>query len=144
MFRRREAPGPAWLQFASGGRRGRKAGSRRRAMQTFKWIALSTPVPGRELELEEWYDNRHIPDCLKLDGFVAAQRFRIDEQPKGIDVPAWKVMVVYDIETHDIETTLAQIPKVVRTPAMPITDAVDMSTALRVLGSTASPRFEKQ
>lgn len=113
-------------------------------MQAYKWVALSTPVPGRERELEHWYDPRHIPDCLALDGFVAAQRFRVEEQPQGIDVPAWKVMVVYDIESDDIGATLAQIPKVVRTPAMPITDALDTSTALRVLATAASPRFEKQ
>ncbi|VVN97982.1 DUF4286 family protein [Pseudomonas fluorescens] len=112
-------------------------------MQACKLVAFSTPVPGRELELETWYDTQHIPDCLKLDGFVAAQRYRIDQQPKGVDVPAWRVMVVYDIESEDIDAALAQIPKAVHTPAMPMTDALDMSTALRVVATAASSRFVK-
>ena len=112
-------------------------------MQTYKWVAFSTPVPGRELELERWYDTQHIPDCLRLDGFVAVQRYRIDQQPMGVDVPSWRVMVIYEIESADIETTLAQIPKVIRTAAMPMTDALDMTTALRILATPASPRFVK-
>lgn len=112
-------------------------------MQTCRLVAFSTPVPGRELELENWYDTQHIPDCLRLEGFVAAQRYRIDQQPMGVDVPAWRVMVVYEIESADIDAALAQIPKAVRTSAMPMTDALDMSTALRVLATPASSRFVK-
>lgn len=111
-------------------------------MQRYSWVALSKPLPGHEEEIEAWYDNQHIPDCLRLDGFVSAQRFRVDAPPQGIDVPAWQIMVIYEIESDDIEATLGQIAKVVRTPAMPMNEAIDVSTALRVLG-TAGPRFEK-
>jgi hypothetical protein len=100
-------------------------------------------VPGREAELERWYDEQHIPDCLKLDGFVAAQRFRLDDPVGSPSVPTWKIMVIYDIESDDIAATMAQIPRVVRTPAMPLTDAIEMSTALRLLGTSTSPRFGK-
>lgn len=109
-------------------------------MASYKWIALSSPLPGREEELERWYDEQHIPDCLKLDGFVGAQRFRVEQPPMGVAAPAWQVMVIYDIESDDIDATLAQIPKVIRTPAMPMTDAIDMTTALRVLGTAAAPK----
>jgi hypothetical protein len=112
-------------------------------VQKHTFIALSIPRPGREAEAEEWYDRQHIPDCLKLEGFVAAQRFRIDEQPAGVAVPAWKIMVVYEVESEDIAATMAQIAKVVRTPKMPMTDALDLSTALRFVALAASPRFQK-
>lgn len=107
-------------------------------MARHRLVAMSIPVPGREAELEHWYDNQHIPDCLKLPGFMAAERFRIDQQPMGIAVPAWKVMVIYEIESDDIAATLAQISKVVRTPAMPMTEALDMTTALRIVGQSMS------
>lgn len=111
-------------------------------MASHRLVAFSTPRPGCELELERWYDEQHIPDCLRLDGFIAAERFRIDNPPAGIDVPAWKVMVVYEIESDDIAATLAQIPNVIRTPAMPMTEAIDMSTALRVTAVSMSVRVE--
>lgn len=109
-------------------------------MAQYRHIAFSIPKPGQEAELERWYDDQHIPDCLRLEGFVAAQRFRIDEQPAGTGVPAWKVMVVYEIESDDLAATLAQIATVVRTPAMPMSDALDMTTALRISVSPAGPR----
>ena len=52
-------------------------------MQTYRLVALSSPLPGREEEYERWYDEQHIPDCLKLDGFLSAQRFRIEGKPAG-------------------------------------------------------------
>jgi hypothetical protein len=58
-------------------------------------------------------------------------------------VPNWRIMVIYEIESDNIAATMAQIPRAIRTPAMPISDAIDMSTALRLLGCSVSPRFEK-
>lgn len=109
-------------------------------MAQYRHMAFSIPKPGQEEELERWYDDQHIPDCLRLEGFVAAQRFRIDEQPTGASVPAWKVMVVYEIESDDLAATLGQIAKAARTPAMPMTDALDMTTAVRLSASPAGPR----
>ncbi|MET0988328.1 MAG: hypothetical protein ABW034_23250 [Steroidobacteraceae bacterium] len=113
-------------------------------MKTYRFVAFSIAKPGREAELETWYDNRHIPDCLRLDGFVAAQRFRIHQAPLGTQVPQWQFMVIYDIETDDIDATLAQIGQLARTPAMPITDALDMSTSLRLVGEAVTQRFVSQ
>jgi len=107
-------------------------------------VAFSIARPGQEAELERWYDEQHIPDCLRLDGFVAAQRFRIAEPPAGgVAVPAWKLMVIYEIESDDITATLAQIPKVVRTEAMPMTDAIDMGSALRLTAQVAGPKVAR-
>ena len=109
-------------------------------MPTYRFVALAVPHPGREAEFEDWYDNRHIPDCLKLDGFVAAQRFRIAGAPAGAEVPAWQAMTIYEIESDDIEATMAQIARLARTEAMPISDSFDPATSLRILGEAAAPR----
>jgi hypothetical protein len=113
-------------------------------MATYTYVAFSTPVAGRELELERWYDLQHIPDCLELEGFIAAQRFRIVADPVGANVPKWRVMVVYEIESDDVEATIAQISRVIRTPAMPMTNAIDLSTGVRILAAPVSPRYTKQ
>jgi hypothetical protein len=51
--------------------------------------------------------------------------------------------VIYEVVTDDIAASMAQIARVVRTPQMPMTDALDLSTALRFVAVPASPRFEK-
>lgn len=108
-------------------------------MASYKFVALSVPIVGREPEFETWYDKQHIPDCLRLAGFKGAQRFRIDAKPVGADVPAWKYMVIYDIESDNIDATLAQIAKVARTAAMPMTDSMDMTAGLRFVAAPAAP-----
>jgi len=112
-------------------------------MKTYRFLALSIPKPGCEQEVEHWYDHQHIPDCLRLEGFIAAQRFRIDEQPVGTAVPGWKIMVIYEISTDDIAATMAQIARVARTPAMPMCEGMDMTTSLRLIAAPASPRVER-
>ena len=112
-------------------------------MAQYRFIALSVPQPGREEELEQWYDTQHMPDVLKLDGFVAAQRFRIENGPQGADVPRWSLMGLYEIETDDIQATMAQIARVARTPAMPMTDAFDPATAVRIVAVEASDRITR-
>ena len=114
-------------------------------MKHYRLVALSIPFPGREQELERWYDHQHLPDCLKLEGFIAAQRFRIEHAPMGaVGVPAWKVMAIYEIESADIDTTLAQIPKVARTAAMPMTDALNLGSAIRLVAVESGPRLVAQ
>jgi hypothetical protein len=103
-------------------------------------IALSSPCPGREEELERWYDEQHLPDVLRLDGFVSAQRFRLHGEPRGgVKVPAWQILVIYEIESDNLEMTLAQIPKVIGTPDMPRSDALDMDRALLFAATRMGP-----
>lgn len=106
----------------------------------YRHVAFSIPKLGCETELERWYDENHIPDCLRLTGFVAAQRFRIEDELAVADVPAWRIMVIYEIEGDEIAATLSQIPRVVRTPEMSMTDAIDMTTTLRCTAVAAGPR----
>lgn len=77
---------------------------------------------------------------LRLDGLVSARRFRLAGQPRGgLAVPTWQIMVIYEIESEDLAATLAQIPAVIGTPAMPRSDAMDMSQALLFAASAAVP-----
>lgn len=46
-------------------------------MARHHFIVLSNPVAGREDDYNDWYDNEHLDDVLKVEGFVAAQRFRL-------------------------------------------------------------------
>lgn len=54
---------------------------------------------GREEEYNRWYSDKHLGDVLKVDGLVAAQRFKVVETIEG-DKP-WKYMAIYEIEADD-------------------------------------------
>jgi hypothetical protein len=41
------------------------------------FLVYANPVPGREVEFNEWYQNTHMGDLVQRPGFIGAQRFRI-------------------------------------------------------------------
>lgn len=106
----------------------------------YQFMALATAMPGRLDELKTWYDTQHLPDCLKLDGFISAQRFDVVGKPLGMEAPDFEVLAIYELETDDVEACLGQIPKVARTPAMPFTDSIDLSKSVRFVVTEAQPR----
>jgi len=57
----------------------------------------------REKEFNDWYDNIHLVDVLKTPGFQAAYRYELKEFVGG----RGKYLTVYQIETDDIDKTMA-------------------------------------
>jgi hypothetical protein len=58
----------------------------------------------REAELDQWYDNVHIPDILSgSPGFKRAAQYLI----KRPQADKGKYLTVYEIETDDIDATIA-------------------------------------
>lgn len=63
--------------------------------------------PEDESEFNDWYDNTHLSDVLKVPGFVAATRYRLcDAQPDGANPTTNKYLAIYEIESTDIQATL--------------------------------------
>jgi len=42
------------------------------------FVVKSNAQAGREDEYNSWYNNIHLPEILKIDGFLSAQRFALD------------------------------------------------------------------
>ena len=112
-------------------------------MKKYALIALTKAVGDRQDEFVKWYDEQHIPDTLRIDGIVAAQRYVMEGSPKGAKVPSWEVMVIYDVETDDIKRTFAALAAAMNTPAMPMSDALDTSTIVRILASPGAPKVHR-
>lgn len=69
-----------------------------------RWISLFETHcdPDREDEYNDWHENVHVPDVLATPGFVRARRYVNKEFRDG----RGKYLVIYDIETDDIEKTM--------------------------------------
>ena len=70
-----------------------------------KWVCLveSNPEPAREAAYNDWCERVHISDVLGTPGFVAAQRYQSKEMRDG----RGKYLVIYEIESDDIQKTMA-------------------------------------
>jgi hypothetical protein len=51
--------------------------------------------PAQEDEFNDWYDTEHVPERMRVPGFINAQRWIGDENPKI-------AVATYDLETHAV------------------------------------------
>jgi hypothetical protein len=98
-------------------------------MKRYAYVIFSRPVQGQEAEYNRWYTEQHVGDVLRVPGVLAAQRFKVAQSGGDAPVP---YLAVYDIESDDVQQTLAQIAARADTPDMPISPALDV-TAVKAL-----------
>jgi hypothetical protein len=56
--------------------------------------------PAQEDEFNDWYDTEHVPERLRVPGFLNAQRWIGEENPKI-------AVATYDLETHAVMNSAA-------------------------------------
>jgi hypothetical protein len=96
-------------------------------MASYKFLVLTNPNPGREHEYNRWYDEIHLGDVVDVPGFVAAQRFRIEDAES---FSGYRYLSIYDIESDDPKATFAALTARAGTDAMVISEALDPNASL--------------
>jgi hypothetical protein len=66
-------------------------------MQKHVLVMLAECVPGTEDDFNEWYTNTHLAEVLRIDGFVAAQRFEVAELDPAQE-GAKRYLTIYEVE----------------------------------------------
>ncbi len=109
-------------------------------MAKYTFIVLSNPTSAaQEEEYNEWYNRVHLPDVLNVPGFVTAQRFRLADAQVDKN-PPHKYLALYELETDNLEATLADLASRVGTADMFMSEAFDLQN---VGGYIFSPLVEK-
>ena len=92
-------------------------------MDQYKLVVFTNPKGGREDEYNDWYDNIHLDDVLRVPGFYRAQRFETARTLPGAE-PTHKYLAIYEFESDDLDATFELFFKATNTPAMMISDAL--------------------
>lgn len=71
-------------------------------------LVQSAPANGRDSEYNTWYDSIHLPDVLRVDGFVAARRFVATPAVHG-ELPSLPYLAIYEVDTDDLPAALAAL-----------------------------------
>ena len=93
-------------------------------MPRYSLIVMTNPVPGREAEYNDWYTNVHLPDVLRIPGVVSAQRFSKSEIQRDAGPHPWDYLAIYECETDDPTTIVAELKARSGTAAMPISNSL--------------------
>jgi hypothetical protein len=87
-------------------------------------LAVQTvPAAGRDDDYNEWYNEVHLMEILKIAGFTSARRFR---KVHGEGMP---YLAIYEVEADDLEAAEASIGKAAGAGELFISDALDQGTA---------------
>lgn len=109
-------------------------------MAKYTLVVLSNPTAGKEAEFNEWYDKVHVPDVLRVPGFVAAQRFKLNG-PQLNDAPRpHRYLALYEIDTDDIQASVDELRRRAGTIEMAISDAIDIKGVFATMFSPVAER----
>lgn len=85
-------------------------------------LVFCNPVAGQEAEFNDWYSNRHLPDVLRVPGYLSAQRFSLSA-PDGVDDPGWRYLAIYEVDHARYDAAIAEVAARSGTALMPISGA---------------------
>jgi hypothetical protein len=105
-------------------------------MTKYIYVVFSAPVQGREEEYHRWYESQHIPDVLTVPGFITAQRFELHE----VDSTQPPYLAIYELETHDANAALSEAQRRAGTPAMVMSEAIDLNRMTATLYRARGPK----
>ncbi len=97
-------------------------------MTTFHFMVLSNPVEGREDDFNTWYDKEHLDDLLAVDGFKAAQRYRLAALGPGQEEPTYRYAAVYEAEADDATAAQAKLMEALGSGRVRASDAIAPGT----------------
>jgi hypothetical protein len=109
-------------------------------MSTQFMIAFAKAVDGRKDELNEWFEQQHVADLLKIPGFVSARRVAVRPMGAREGIPVWDFMALYEIEAEDVQAVIKEAGVRMATGVIVMSEALDRSSSLTLLGSPLSFR----
>jgi hypothetical protein len=76
-----------------------------RGQNRYAYLVMADPLPGREFDFNDGYQNMHMGDLVQLPGWTGAQRFRLapDVVPRNIN-PLYRRgnLIIWDQEGTDL------------------------------------------
>ena len=109
-------------------------------MGKFKLVVMTGPKAGREDEYNDWYNNQHLADVVAVPGFRSAQRFKLTDAMGFEHRNGY--LAIYEIESDDPKAVLAEMFKRNGTPAMVVSEALDLEKAVAGLFEPCSAVVE--
>jgi hypothetical protein len=104
-------------------------------------VVFTSPAEGREDEYNQWYNETHLPEVLRTEGFVAAQRFELaPAQVMDADPPS-RYLAIYEIEAEDVGKALDSLQQLATSGGMNMSEALDTASAKAWAFSAVSKRL---
>lgn len=97
-------------------------------MARYVLIVETNALPGTDLEFNRWYTHEHLSDVLALQGFTAAERFRLLE---FVAPAAHRYLAVYEMDT----SAPVAVMKALETAGLPLSPTLDRNLVMHLYES---------
>jgi len=78
------------------------------SLMDYSLVVFTRPMPGREAEYNAFYNEKHMPDVIRVPGFISGRRFHmVSNESHNRDIPPY--LVIYDFKSYDLSATIAEI-----------------------------------
>src|SRR5262249_25228519 len=81
----------------------------REGMAAHVMVVFTNPVPGREDEYNDWYNNVPLGEVLRTPGMTCARRYRLVDGVGSREEPQHRYLAIYELDSEDIKSTLKQM-----------------------------------
>jgi hypothetical protein len=85
-------------------------------------VVYTKPVEGRDEEFNRWYTDVHLPEVIRLDGFVAARRFRFVPEEGSDATPDLPFLAIYEIEEGRLPEARAALAEALRSSRVAVAE----------------------
>ena len=108
-------------------------------MPKYTFLVLTNATDGKDAEFNDWYDNVHLGDVLKIPGYKAAQRFKLSDQA-GAEASNWRYMSLYEVEAASADEARANLNAAGASGAMPVSDTLHKDSVFALFFEPIGPR----
>ncbi|MCB2049646.1 MAG: hypothetical protein KDE32_15700 [Novosphingobium sp.] len=104
-------------------------------MPRYKMLVFTNPAKGgSEENYNKWYNEQHIPDVCRIEGFTGAQRFK-----NTIDGMT-NYLAIYEVDAPDAAAAIANLTSKAGTDEMIMSDDLDIEgTSVMVYEELTEP-----
>lgn len=104
----------------------------------YSYVFFTNAIEGKDDAYNTWYTNQHMPDVLKVPGFVAAARYRLTDIGAMGPVPQHRYLIIYEVETDNPEAVIAELGS--RAPGMVMSNALNVEDITGALWEAITDR----
>ena len=99
------------------------------------YIVRSNPKEGWGQEFNDWYDNVHFPEVMKVEGFLSAERFELNAVNSWGEQP-YRYLAIYEIDSDNVVGTIENI----KNAGLNMSAAIDLASVhVSVFGAVGKP-----
>jgi hypothetical protein len=109
-------------------------------MARYEYVVLTKAPPGKEEEFHAWYDDQHMPDCIKVPGVVSAKRWRLKYGVGAgsvVETSEYDSLAIYELETDDPLAIAREMAARAGTADMPLIEGLNRASSIKYVAEAA-------